>query len=503
MKKSYTNRLLIKVFGLLLLIITAFIVNSCRKNNSVSPETNIGNDIDLAALQKIYTNDSVPGNVLVTDKSTLIQTRDVIWGKIYFLQRAKSRVLEFDINKDNNLWTLGAAPSLTKNKTSAVFLEFNDGSRLNFYMKVIENLQDSTSSSVIPYVHYNNIPANFSGQVMFYTLNRQFINGYNYVNGKIKGYYTPNKSTTSGNGNIQSINPKLATLIYETDCFVGYTYGYNIDDNGVYHVSPLRDVTVTCYSFSYDDGTGDDNTNNGPVTGDPSTGGDPGDGNTQPPPCNPPVPTDTTTTNTTPPSTSPYPNVIHGHAVVQSLAGCPPADATPPPPVGFRPLCKSSIVLTFSSSNSSEVNLTGVQFGITDLPHFPFYQTQTNVIVFNLYISIPNNIIDPTNPSNLVTITPSMQKEFIYQAYHYASAQINLIHGQDFFLAGAQPVYSSLYATLVMFYLNNIALQGMFPAFENANPGLIPSLGARASTLINPLKATPAVYTTAASGEGC
>jgi hypothetical protein len=31
----------------------------------------------------------------------------------------------------------------------------------------------------------------------------------------------------------------------------------------------------------------------------------------------------------------------------------------------------------------------------------------------------------------------------------------------------------------------------------------VPSLGARSSTLISPSKATPAVYTNGASGEGC
>jgi hypothetical protein len=96
-----------------------------------------------------------------------------------------------------------------------------------------------------------------------------------------------------------------------------------------------------------------------------------------------------------------------------------------------------------------------------------------------------------------------MQQEFIYQAYHFASQQTDIAHGDDFFSAGSQPKYSALFAAYVMFYLNNIALEGMFPAYENANSGLIPSLGARASTLINPAKASPAVYTNGTSGEGC
>jgi hypothetical protein len=184
---------------------------------------------------------------------------------------------------------------------------------------------------------------------------------------------------------------------------------------------------------------------------------------------------------------------------------CPVVPQTPPetPPVGFRPLCKSSIVLTPASSNSSEVNMAGVTFGILDEPHFPLYTTQINVIEFNLYINIPNEITNPDDRSKTVVITPTMQKEFIYQAYHFASEQTNLLHGEDFFAVNSQPKYSAIFAAYVALYLNTIALQGMFTYFENNNSGMIPSLGARVSTLINPLKATPAHYTIGSSGQGC
>ena len=76
-----------------------------------------------------------------------------------------------------------------------------------------------------------------------------------------------------------------------------------------------------------------------------------------------------------------------------------------------------------------------------------------------------------------------MLQEFIYQAYGYASEQINLIHGQDFFSVGAQPKYSALFASYMMYYLNNIALHGMFLSYEIANSGLVPSLGASGKLL--------------------
>ncbi|MDB5138592.1 MAG: hypothetical protein JWR12_508 [Mucilaginibacter sp.] len=175
---------------------------------------------------------------------------------------------------------------------------------------------------------------------------------------------------------------------------------------------------------------------------------------------------------------------------------------TSPPSVGFQPLCKSSIILTPSSSNTSQLNMSGIQFGIEDLPHFPFFKTEINVITFNLYINIPSLIVDPTDPSKNVIITTSMQQEFIYQAYHFASQQTDIAHGEDFFSIGAQPKYSKIFAANVLFYLNYIALQGIFPAYENANSGNPPKLAASTSTQLKS-SPTPAVYTTAISGEGC
>lgn len=183
---------------------------------------------------------------------------------------------------------------------------------------------------------------------------------------------------------------------------------------------------------------------------------------------------------------------------------------TPPPPaggrpVGFRPLCKSALVVNPSSvPGSSEINLTGVQFGITDMASFPLFQTQTNVINFNLQITIPNSIAEPGNPSGRRYFTAAQQKEFAYKAYHYASEMTNLGHGQDFFGVGAQSKYQKIFAENAYYYLNYLALHGQYPAYEAANSGLSPSLGARTSNLIDPSKATPANYNTVGtSGDGC
>jgi len=170
-------------------------------------------------------------------------------------------------------------------------------------------------------------------------------------------------------------------------------------------------------------------------------------------------------------------------------------------PRGFQPLCISSIVLTPETSETNQVNMTNVVFGITDVPTFG--SPSTNVIEFNLQITIPSVIANPENPSQNYNISPQMQQQMIYNAYHFASQTTNLTHGQDFFSAGAQPKYSTIFAANVQFYLQNIALEGIFRTYELNHGGQVPSTGARATTSINPQKARPAMYTNAASGQGC
>jgi len=164
-------------------------------------------------------------------------------------------------------------------------------------------------------------------------------------------------------------------------------------------------------------------------------------------------------------------------------------------PEGHRPLCKSSFVFTPVSGNSRQVNLVDVKFGITDMPSTPWGTPKSNVIGFNLQITIPNVI---GSGSNQIIITDAMAKQYSYLAYHYASQMTNLGHGDDFFSAGAQPIYSQKFVEFMQFYLNNIALEEAFGNDPNR-----PTLGARVTTMINPSLATPAKYTNGVDGSGC
>jgi hypothetical protein len=307
-----------KCFAILLFTAMLLIVNSCKKYVNQSDPGFNGNQIDLSLLKSIYNNDTTNATTSVS----MIKNRDVKWDRIYFQQRAKSRVMEFDLNNDGHIWTMSPNPQNYFNKNSFVFLDFNDGTHLDFYMKTIEDHTDKTKKSVLNYVHYNTIPSNFNGAVLFYSLNNKFINGYQYIKGKITGKYLPTKSATINGGNILSVTPKTTTLYQETDCYYDYTNtGWTDPDTGEYH--PVKSTGSTdCYTYYYGDLGGDSGGggDTGGVTGDNGLGGGGGSSNPNTPPsgdCN--TPTGGAVANSI--------IVTGGHAVVQQVAGggdCPP-----------------------------------------------------------------------------------------------------------------------------------------------------------------------------------
>jgi hypothetical protein len=325
MKKHFVHNNFVKVLSVILVSCLIFTINSCKK--SIAPEQLLANkEVNLTLLQSIYKNDTT-GTALTI---SMINNRDVKWDRIYFQQREKSRVMEFDIAADSHIWTMSPNPANYFNKSSAVFLDFNDGTKFNFYMKVIEDHTDTTKQSLIRYVHYNSVPAGFNGEVMFYSLTNQFINGYKYTNGKIKGEYLPAKPVGTGGGNIQSIGPKVNTMYVETYCFYDYLDTGWIDPNsGVYN--PVQSTgSLVCYNNYFGSmSEGGANGDGGSVIGDPgsSGGGDANSGSAQQPsPCNTP-------------GDSGVPNAITvtgGHAVVQQVAGCPPV--VPPPAESLPPV---------------------------------------------------------------------------------------------------------------------------------------------------------------------
>ncbi len=637
--KPYQFYLLFLLAGVLLV----FGINSCRKeniqsNNPVVTKALNGHGIDINRLRQAY-QQGTSGPLKVNDISSqamanIVGTLNVDWSS-YTLQEFpdSSKIIEFPMPDDTTLIaprdSLQNGHNKYASKTCAVFVLHKDTIILNFFKKTVESLNAPGYQSVINQLHYLNIPGGFNGEVLYFTLGRQFINGYVWQNGSIKQSMaiasapsTPPSPasqnykgklkvdvaqvvncsteiyevvlittviangvttiTVEPTGNIFTVttceltdysmysggvNGGMGTTPAGSPCGTGSgatvssvvngrlsvnstasgsgsssspcngatsrpgIFGYNnsnavvsdanfdallsyVEGAGLTFGDPFNTVVtvngaqysgqvtqiydshgnVVAGYFSPDESSGPFQVGNEYSIGDGSSG-------------------DNGNSSSVTSSSNSGGNVTIGFGGANAYLGNSPSNTVgyPSPGInsqapsgeGFMPLCKSSIVLTPSANNSWDVNLSGCKFGIMDLPHFPLYKTQINVIVFNLYINVPKEIEDPNGSPNEVLFSPATIREFIYQAYHYASEQTNIQHGQDFFTVGANTKYAKIFLNNLLIYLNSLALHGLFLKFENNNPGMVPSLGATGSNSISPSKASPAVYVPGISGEGC
>jgi len=295
MKKPYLKKVSVRVGIALALISILFIVHSCRKDLSTpAQQPTTLSQTDLTQLQAIYnagisTNSSLlsVNSTGTTGANSLIQNLNVNWNSYVIKNRAdNSQVVEFDMQPDAGTMLLTkpkAGDTLyIKNKSCALFIKLNNGTRLNVFMKVIEDYH-LTHQSVIGNLHYRQIPATFSGQILYYTLDKKYINGYLFTNGKITGIVTMGAGPTTK----QQVAGLQTNVAQDADpC--GWLDEYCEDNcggppagNSVLYATPACSSEYALYYVDcppYDPGDdGDDDTGDtGGVTGD--TGGSTGGG---------------------------------------------------------------------------------------------------------------------------------------------------------------------------------------------------------------------------------
>lgn len=133
-----------------------------------------------------------------------------------------STVVEFSMPDDTSLFVVGDQNLNNNNtyhsKTNAMFILHKDTLAMSFFMKTIENPSDSTYQSTIDQLHYTVIPSTFTGQVLYFTLDKQFINGYAWQNGILT-------STVSLSAQMQTDqSPKLQTNSATLYCYNSIVY---------------------------------------------------------------------------------------------------------------------------------------------------------------------------------------------------------------------------------------------------------------------------------------
>ena len=290
------------------LLITALIIHSCKKDPRSSESVSLSQS-ELSLLQLIYkiatTTDknnlkalNVKANNATTLSNTnyganssdfnLISNLNVQLDKYLIKNRSdNSRVVEFEMQPDSNtlvLKKLSIGDTIFyKNKTSSVFIKLNDGGRINCFMKVIEDFS-KTRKSVIKNVHYQNIPKTFNGVVLFYSLNKKFINGYRYKNGTISGIINASSTVTNAQGVVTESKARMLVLAdpgtdgcdteLEIDDYVCY-YGGTPDDpnqffNGCETVGSTY-IYVSCYYGGGEPGTAAGDSGGGGNSSNPTT----------------------------------------------------------------------------------------------------------------------------------------------------------------------------------------------------------------------------------------
>jgi hypothetical protein len=171
-------------------------------------------------------------------------------------------------------------------KTSAVFVLHKDTVVLNFFMKTVEDQNAPGYQTVISQLHYLSVPGGFSGEILYFTLGRQFINGYLWKGGAITKSVSlstvvvpPSPQAQSYKGKLKADNMEpinCVTTVYEIMQVTTVTYGNN---------PPVTTVEPSGQTFSettcdWIDTGGDTGSGSGGVSG--GTGTTP-----SPSPCSP------------------------------------------------------------------------------------------------------------------------------------------------------------------------------------------------------------------------
>nr|WP_294943979.1 hypothetical protein [uncultured Mucilaginibacter sp.] len=293
MKKIYLKNRGISFKSLITtIVILSSIIYGCRKDFGNFGETQSDNvlaehGVDLSMIQKSYNaqinNKLQTAAISQQDLSNLVGTLNVDWSTYTLYENPdSSQTIEFDMPDDNTLMTPEGV-TVTDSakfhaKTSAVFILRKDTVNFSFFMKTVEDRSAAGYLPVLSQVHYLHMPLGFTGNVMYFTLSRAFINGYTWDNGNITKTLTISP-VASTQPQINATRPVKPTVLVEICTSTTYDVWYTriMPDGKVEWDEIAWSFTVTS-CMTVGDGTGSGTTPTGGVTG----GG--GGGSSTPPP---------------------------------------------------------------------------------------------------------------------------------------------------------------------------------------------------------------------------
>ena len=291
MKTAYFKKLNVKAALCFTIVFVAAIIG-CHKEiekfGQTGSESVLANrGINIAMLQKAYNKGiNVNSKLKTADVSqqtlaNIISSLTVDWTSYtLFSYPDSTQVIEFTMPDDTSLLVPGqlAVHDSVKyqSKTAAVFIINQDTVTMSFFMKTIEDETAPGYQPVLNQLHYKQIPNTFTGNILYFSLSRQYLNGYSWSAGNITkaislGAGTPQPPQTPANNSVRKLKTDALQL---TNCVEDdyEIYGLTISGGQITYADYIGTIVVTTCDI-VDDGNpgGTSTTISGGATGDNTT----------------------------------------------------------------------------------------------------------------------------------------------------------------------------------------------------------------------------------------
>ena len=360
--------------------IAVIIIHSCRKDinqkaSSPAAAALISNGINISMLKSNYNKGVAASKLKLADVSqqtlnSIISSLTVDW-TTYTLNTYpdSTQVIEFAMPDDTSLLipgTLKVNDTLKYHtKTSAVFILRKDTVNMSFFMKTVEDCTSPGYQSVINNLSYNMEPPSFNGNIYYFSLARQYINGYQWLNGTPVNTLSIAGSSTQQQTQSSKTGKQVINEIAVTNCLVDVYGVYNVTISQYGDISwqdQVGTITVTTCTIT-DSGSGG---GGGGTTSTGTTGGGGVTGATPlPKPC----------------TTSPVAASIKGHLVIDVVQGSGGSSGTTSP---------CAVVVATSNTKIFGLNNSNAQILDTNFDNYLAYVQSLGYSYSNSFNTVLN-----------------------------------------------------------------------------------------------------------------
>jgi len=209
MKKTYPQKALIKLSGLLTLVLMLLIANGCHKDSTYQDISQNITDTEVLAAQTWYNNTYLNSTTVKTNGvGNTISFAKIIhanWQKAVKYNRFGKTVIEMPDDKSGNILptfkSLHKAFSSKYIKSSVLILKDNKGYSSYIMTIIADSIYLKNDFVKLANNTYSKKDADFTGTVLYFTPAGKYVSGYAYRQGKLLIPSTLANQTTSNKVN--------------------------------------------------------------------------------------------------------------------------------------------------------------------------------------------------------------------------------------------------------------------------------------------------------------